>query len=128
MARSAREPRSPHGRPAVRKLGRRFVDCARTDGKGIEIAYLVSLFRALISRIRSTCDGSGVENRGAGTDFLNRSRGMVRTIPEALYPVPVGIVPRRHGLSNARWGAKHKADMPISIARVAELRESPVFK
>jgi hypothetical protein len=48
-------------------------------------------------------------------------------IPEVLHPVPVGIVPCRHRLADARR-AVAEADVFIAFARIAELCESTVFE
>ena len=52
---------------------------------------------------------------------------MAGMIPEVLHPVPVGIVPCGHRLSDARR-AVADADVFVALARVTELCESAVFE
>ena len=76
---------------------------------------------------RSADHGGCVENGGVGSDLLNCWRTLAGMIPEVLHPVPVGIVPCRHRLADARR-AVAKTDVAIALTRIAEFCESTVFE
>ena len=76
---------------------------------------------------RSADHRGGVEDSGTGSYLLNCCRGVAWIIPQVLHPVPVGIVPCRHRLADARR-AVAEADVAIALARIAEFRESTVFE
>ena len=80
-----------------------------------------------LNNARSADHRGGVENCGTPSYLLNCCRALVRMIPEVLHPVPVGIVPCRHRLADAR-SAVAEADVAIAFARIAEFRESAVFE
>ncbi len=76
-----------------------------------------------LNETRGANNRSSVENSSAGCDLLDRCRVATQMVPEVLHPVPIGIVPRRHRLADARR-AVAEANVAIALARITELCES----
>jgi len=80
-----------------------------------------------LNETRGTNNRSSVENSSAGSDLFNCCRVATGMVPEGLHPVPIGILPRRHRLADARR-AVAEADVAVALARITELCESAVFE